>query len=146
MNKQLTIIIIAVIVLVVGWVFLGGMGLPAPSEKATENNVPGTSSVQNEDVAQNGAPNLVVVSYNKIGFSPESTEVSRGETVIFINLSDEPLWVASAIHPTHQLYPGFDSLRAFGVGERYEFTFDQKGEWKYHNHMRPGVTGTIIVK
>ena len=142
MNKQYSFIIIAVVVIIVGWIFLSGMGLPMPVEKVPENTVP----AQNGDGMENGAPAITVVSYNETGFSPESTEVMLGETVVFVNLSDEALWVASAIHPTHQLYPAFDSKQSFGIGERYEFTFDQKGTWMYHNHMRPGLTGTIIVK
>ncbi|HEY4486237.1 MAG TPA: plastocyanin/azurin family copper-binding protein [Candidatus Paceibacterota bacterium] len=145
MKKEYTIIIIAVVVVVVGWVFLSGMGLPLRTEQAIENEVP---SVQNQNGGdmENGAPNIIVVSYNEMGFFPETVEVTQGETVVFVNLSNEPMWVASAIHPTHQLYPGFDSKGAVTLGERYEFAFDQKGTWKYHNHMRPGLTGTVIVK
>src|SRR3989344_1313969 len=146
MNKQYTIIIIAIVAIIVGWVFLSGMSksfIPTPTQEGTQNGAP---SAQNGDGAQNQVPNVAVVSFNATGFSPESVAVKQGEKIIFVNLSDEPMWVASAFHPTHQLYPEFDSKGSVSLGGRYEFTFDKKGEWKYHNHMRPGLTGTVIVK
>ena len=64
----------------------------------------------------------------------------------WINRGAAPAWPASAFHPTHLLYPGFDALRGLNAGESYSFTFDKVGSWKYHNHLSPSFTGAIIVE
>lgn len=78
-------------------------------------------------------------------FSPPSVKVKKGAKVTWTNRSQNPVWPASAPHPTHQLYPGFDALRGLGFGEEYSFTFDRVGSWKYHDHLNPSKTGTVEV-
>lgn len=87
-----------------------------------------------------------VVFYTDKGFSPSSLEIKAGETVQFVNNSSGGMWVASGPHPDHTAYPEFDPKRNILSGETYEFTFTKVGEWKYHNHSKAGVYGTIIVK
>ena len=65
---------------------------------------------------------------------------------IIITTSSSTAWPASAFHPTHEVYPGFDALKGINMGESYSFTFDKIGSWKYHNHLSPSVTGAIIVE
>jgi len=93
------------------------------------------------------------------GFRDRSVTVSQGDTVVFENESSGPMWVASDVHPSHTQYGG-TSLRehcqsgagqetAFdqcGEGASFSFTFEQTGEWDYHNHSNPGQTGTVIVE
>lgn len=87
-----------------------------------------------------------VVNYTDKGFNPASLEIKAGETVQFVNNSSGGMWVASGPHPAHTAYPEFDPKRNIPSGEIYEFTFTKIGEWKYHNHTKAGVYGTIIVK
>lgn len=68
------------------------------------------------------------------------------------------MWTASAVHPTHTIYPGsgiskcgtvegiFDSCEEVGVNEEWSFTFDELGTWIYHNHLQSSHFGRIIVK
>ena len=70
------------------------------------------------------------------------------------------MWTASAIHPTHKAYPSsdiekcgtqsqaniFDACKGYGQGESWGFRFDEVGTWKYHNHLQPNHTGTIVVE
>lgn len=86
------------------------------------------------------------VFYTDKGFSPSSLEIKAGETVKFANNSSGGMWVASGPHPDHTAYPEFDPKRNIPSGEIYEFTFTKIGEWKYHNHIKAGMYGTIIVK
>ncbi len=51
------------------------------------------------------------------------------------------MWVASAMHPTHQLLPGFDELTAVPKGTSYEYTFTKDGAWKFHDHINPEARG-----
>ena len=87
-----------------------------------------------------------IVNYTDKGFSPSSLEIKLGETVQFANNSSGGMWVASGPHPSHTAYPEFDPKRNIPSGETYEFTFTKTGEWKYHNHTKAGMYGTIIVK
>ncbi|MDP3996810.1 MAG: hypothetical protein Q8P86_03920 [bacterium] len=98
----------------------------------------------------------ITVRYTGSQFSPKTVTIKQGQTVLFINDSDRPMWVGSDIHPTHSLYPeksdsdclgsSFDQCGSGGRGTEYEFTFERTGVWGYHNHVAPGHTGTITVQ
>ncbi len=55
------------------------------------------------------------------------------------------MWTASAPHPQHTNYAGFDQLKSVPNGGTYEFTFTKVGTWKYHNHVAPTFTGSVTV-
>lgn len=79
-------------------------------------------------------------------FLPSELKIKKGDTVVWTNFDSSPAWPASAFHPTHQVYPGFDALKGINAGESYSFTFDKVGSWKYHNHLNLSVTGVVIVE
>lgn len=87
-----------------------------------------------------------IVNYTDKGFNPSSLEIKAGETVQFVNQSGGGMWTASGPHPSHTAYPEFDAKKNIPSGGTYEFTFTKIGEWKYHNHAKAGMFGTIIVK
>ena len=72
-------------------------------------------------------------------------EIPAGQTVRFVNGSDKDLWPASNIHPTHQVYPDFDAKQPVPPRGSWDFTFEQPGFWRYHNHMAPADTGLVVV-
>jgi len=96
-----------------------------------------------------------LVEYTDGGFSPKNVHISKGDTVRFVNNSSSGMWIGSNNHPTHTLYPekastdclgsSFDTCRALQAGEFWEFTFNQAGEWSYHNHVRSRDGGAIVV-
>ena len=88
----------------------------------------------------------VVVHVTDEGFEPRSVEVEAGRTVVFENVGDEAHWPASDDHPTHEAYPGFDPKKPVQPGAQWSFTFDRPGEWGYHDHMNPYLTGVIFVR
>ncbi len=87
------------------------------------------------------------------GFSPNTLTINVGDTVTWINKDDSKHWPASAMHPTHTVYPEtggcigskFDACKGLEKDEAFEFTFNEKGTWKYHDHLNPGLTGSITV-
>jgi plastocyanin len=96
-----------------------------------------------------GAENVIAdktIVYNGSAFDPANVEIKVGESVAFVNRSATGMWVASAPHPTHTDYPGFDAKKSYGQGESYVFTFTKVGTWKFHNHMNPTAFGSITVK
>ncbi len=109
---------------------------PVSSDESSQETSPSSRAVMNE---------TAVVGYTSDGFSPNSVTIKTGEAVTFRNESDEPMWVASDEHPSHQLLPGFDQLQAVGKGSTYTFTFNTAGRWGFHNHKNSSQSGTIIV-
>ena len=100
-----------------------------------------------------------VIEITSSGFNPKNLEINVGNSVKFVNKDSENHWPASAIHPTHTVYPGsninkcgtgeesliFDACKGLSQGESYSFTFNEKGSWGYHDHLSPSLRGTIVV-
>ncbi len=100
------------------------------------------------------------VKITENGFEPKLLEINEGDIVQWTNEVGRQSWPASAVHPSHTLYPGsgiekcetnqeeeiFDACRGLGFGGIYRFVFTEKGNWNYHDHLKSSVTGTIIVK
>lgn len=97
------------------------------------------------NVARPGGTEVAVI-YTDSGYSPAEVRVKAGTKVVFENQSAELMWTASAVHPTHLELPGFDALSGAATGQSYAFTFSQTGTWRYHNHLRPTHSGTVIVE
>lgn len=98
----------------------------------------------------------VLIVYTENGYEPKTVTIQKGDTVRFVNnAAEQESWPASAVHPTHSIYPGksdddclgssFDSCRGLLPGEFWEFTFDEVGEWRFHDHLHPSKTGSVIV-
>lgn len=94
------------------------------------------------------APDVLVVQVDFDGekFSPATLNIKVGDYVIFKNNSKNLLWPASDPHPAHSGYPDFDSKQAIQAGGKWQFQFKKSGEWKYHNHLNPSLTGVVVVK
>lgn len=124
-------------------------------KSSTETDMEGVTEDDSEPIM------AAAISFTGGSFEPSSFEVGVGATVTFKNISqDKTMWPATVIHPTHTVYPGssigkcgtdeansiFDACSNIAPGDSYSFTFDEVGEWKYHDHLKPSITGTIIVK
>lgn len=95
-----------------------------------------------------------IITYTDNGYAPATLTIKKGETVIFKNQSSRAMWAASAMHPTHRVYPTtggclgstFDACKGVQTGDSWSFKFDVSGSWKYHDHLTPGDRGEIIVQ
>lgn len=124
---------------------------------------PTTPKVMEGQVAEElpeekSAENMVKITAS--GFEPKTLTVKAGTTITFVNEDSNQHWPASAMHPTHKIYPGsgiekcgtveettiFDACRGLAQGESFYFTFNEKGSWKYHDHLNVPSTGTIVVE
>lgn len=127
-----------------------------PSQTSYESPTqepPGKGVVGNATLDED--PFAVTITYTDDGFTPRDISIVKGTRVRFVNHSSEETWPASAIHPTHTLYPekqssdclgsSFDSCDALQKGEFFDFTFNYIGEWRFHDHLRGYHTGTITV-
>ena len=99
------------------------------------------------------APSSVKVRITSVGFEPREVKMQKGGTVIWVNESGSAVWPASAVHPTHDVYPqkggciasAFDACRRVENGGTYEFRFDHMGTWKYHDHLNASRFGSVTV-
>ena len=101
-----------------------------------------------------------VIEITSSGFNPSPLTVKQGTTVTWVNKNTVEHWPASAKHPTHTVYPGsdiqkcgmaeesniFDACRGLKQNEGWTFTFNEKGEWAYHDHLDISKFGKIIVE
>lgn len=140
MNKLLILIVIGIIV--VGGYFLWERGeqIQAPIESQTLNQAPEIASP--------------IISYTDNGYAPSAIAIKAGEEVTFKNDSSKTMWPASAMHPTHTIYPTtggclgstFDACKGIQPGETWSFIFAIPGTWKYHDHLSPTFFGAITVE
>ena len=111
-----------------------------------------SSSVEKTDGA--------VIRYVDGRYVPEAVHISVGQEVVWVSEDGERLfWPASNIHPTHTAYPGsdiqkcgtdaqqgiFDACEGLSRGAEYSFVFTRAGQWRFHDHINPRATGTVIV-
>lgn len=151
MNKNILLVIGAVVILGMGmFLVLGGEedSSKSANNESSKNEAEQKSEAETSDQASEPAideSGVTVVTYTDDGFEPAEQTVVVNTTVRFVNNSSVSMWVASADHPTHTELSEFDSKQGVGPGETYEFTFDEVGEWDYHDHLSPNAGGTITV-
>jgi len=125
----------------------GCVGGSSTSDQETSPSTKGTTE------AGSGA----TVTYTTSGFSPEQVTIEQGETVTWVNEGGPGMWVASDVHPSHSEYDGTstqqhcqdgssDTFDSCSAQERYSFTFEKTGTFRYHNHQQAGHVGTVVVE
>ena len=156
MVKIISLTIIAIVLVGVAVFLYSGDTVQAPTPTSTPTSTPTPTTDETPTPTVSGA----TVIYSDSGYSPSNIRVNKGDTVVFRNTGTKMMWTASAVHPTHKTYPGsniafcgtpqstgaFDACKGYGLGESWEFKFNEQGTWKYHNHMQANHTGTIIVE
>ena len=143
MNNKTLVIIIAVLVLIGAVVVaLGKLGNKSaqPSNVTSQPSTPaqGTGGTTPKETIAN-------VNLTSSGFDPKTVTIKTGTRVIWVNKSGGDATVNSAVHPTHQLYPPLN-LGQFPDGSSVQLVFDKPGTYKYHNHLNPAQTGTVVVE
>jgi len=154
MKTRNIVILLAVLILIAGVVYYFNRN---SAYSPTGNQVIPSATTGQDGVIQKSTntstPAPVATSRVEItanGFSPSSIKVKVGDTVTWTNNDSAPHWPATAAHPTHTVYPGsditkcktaaqgtiFDACKGLNQGESYSFKFDQKGDWKYHDHLK----------
>ncbi len=165
-NNKIIIALILLLVIVGGYFLLQGQLQPkvGQEQQQQEGQTQEPSSFvpapESENVPEMIVEERTVVTYTDSGFSPLTTTIKVGGEVLFINKSSNDFWPASDVHPTHQVYPNsdiqkcftgqtqgiFDACRPLSPGTSWSFVFEHPGTWRYHDHLNPGFTGTIIVQ
>lgn len=129
--------IVGVLVLAAIARYLFGFGSSMPQDSAPS---PAASSVASPAVA------AATITMGEEDYEPSEVTMQAGDTVTFVNAASTDRWPASDIHPTHGIYPGFDPKRPVPPSESWSFTFERRGRWRWHDHLRPSITGRITVE
>lgn len=79
------------------------------------------------------------------GFEPAMLSVSPGAVVTWTNNSDSMHQVASNPHSAHNGLPGLMSP-ILNSDQTYEFTFNERGSFGYHDELNPTLNATIEVQ
>lgn len=150
MNTKIIGIIAIVVLAAAGYFLVSNQSkntvAPTPTNSPTQ-----TEQTQSAPSATNTATDEamtkeeVTVTLTTSGFEPNTITVKAGTKVVWTNKSGAVATVNSALHPTHLLYPPLN-LGEFADGEKVSLVFDKAGTYKYHNHLNPGQTGTVVVE
>lgn len=89
-----------------------------------------------KNTVQSVGPNTVTIK--NLSFNPASLEVSKGTTVTWVN--DD-----ATEHTVTSNDKVIDS-QPIAPQSKFEFTFNEAGEFGYHCSIHPTMTGKIIVK
>src|SRR3990170_3212486 len=117
---------------------LAGCNLYKTSGEETGST--GTATEQTETAPVSG--NLI--TYTDSGFSPAQVSVKAGDTVTFKNDSKTTIQVNSAPHPAHTQFPELN-IGSIAPGESKSVKLTTAGTKKYHNHLNPSQSGTIVI-
>lgn len=164
--RNTTIIGVALIVIIVAVVVI--LSLPVDKDAADvveevereselDTSLPGSGQFFQQIPAGEGpsvsptplpspASAAVTISLSETGFSPAAVTIAAGTTVTFVNDGQAAHWPASAVHPTHDLLPGFDAKRGLATGETYSYTFMAAGRWGCHDHLMPQYTCAVTAQ
>ena len=134
MNNKVILGIALVIVILIAGIFI----------TSSKSDIPNSSqSIETNEIPT--PPKILDVSLTNNGFVPKTITINKGETVSWINKSNEDGTVNSDPHPTHNLYK-FLNLGEFPPGSTVQAIFSETGTFTYHNHLNPSQKGTVIVK
>jgi len=154
MNKNTILILLLIVVLIIiGFLIFNNQdATPNPVQEQEQDQITQEEPATDETSMTSSNQEVVLTSQ---GFEPKTIPIKRGDSVTWTNNSDHGMWVASAQHPTHTVYPAksddnclgsdFDACASRASGESWSFTFDEIGSWNYHNHVFASEFGTVVV-
>src|SRR3989344_3300019 len=88
MGRKITIGFIMLVVVGGGWFFFASQNAQAPTENTEVTN-----------------GKTWIVEFSDGAYIPKMLDVKKGDMVTWVNKSNSATWPASAIHPTHGVYP-----------------------------------------
>lgn len=137
-SRNLTILAV-VLIAVIAVFFVIKMQKSEPQPKPPIVNQRSEASV-----AANITEKIIEISSS--GFNPAEETIKEGESVSWVNQDTADHQVNSAVHPTHLLYPPLNTIGLLKPGEKKSLSFPTKGTYKFHDHLNPQFSGTVIVE
>lgn len=141
-TKTIAIIVILVLLLGAGYLLLGKQGINT-SMKNTQTLPTNTPVPEEETEAM--IENQQDIAIMTDGFDPVTVTVKVGTKVVWTNKTGAVATVNSDLHPTHLLNPFLNLGRVENTAS-VSVIFDKAGTYKYHDHLNPSRTGTVVVE
>jgi len=147
MKNKILFGVIAVIIVVVGFLLVSKKKSSQTAPQITEQTSPVAKPTitQAETTQTKTQMQEATVIIAGLGFEPVTINIQAGEKVVWINKSGELAAVNSDLHPTHLIYPQLN-ISSIPNGKAVFLVFDKQGTYKYHNHLNPSQTGTVVVE
>lgn len=140
-NFLVTAAVVGVIVIAGIWLLTGSKKTaPVPSPQSS----PQPASLENASPPAQVSQNLIKITSS--GFEPQTITIKAGESVSWFNEDSVSHQVNSAVHPTHQVYPPLNTVGLIKAGESKSLMFPDQGGFKYHDHLNPSLTGSVVVE
>lgn len=141
--------VIAIVVIIAGlgaggYAAFHGSGSNAANPNANTSPTPSTS---NDQAGSDTSATQVAatITFTGSGFTPSVTTVKTGDTVQVVNNSSQTLDFDSDPHPVHTDEPELN-VGTIEPGKSKTFTVTHPGHWGFHDHLNPGLTGTLDVQ
>ncbi|HEY9619321.1 MAG TPA: cupredoxin domain-containing protein [Crinalium sp.] len=112
------------------------IGQPSVIEPSTDQPQTPVHQTPTQPIENSQFVTATVKIYN-FKFEPASVTITKGETVQFINLDEEPHTATST--------DGIFNSRALDTNERWNYTATQPGTFAYICSIHPFMKGTITV-
>lgn len=154
--KVLIIAIVIIVILGAFGYFIFAINQTKTEEPAaiTQNNTQPETDTENakkEEITQpkTGVPESNSVTFTDSGVSPSSIVIKSGETIKWVNNSSSTIQIGSNNHPTHtvnQELTGGSFVIELAPGESQTVQLSKTGDWGYHDHLKPSVSGAIIIE
>ncbi len=112
------------------------------------SNQTGGQGTGQQNAQQNGQV-AATVTFGDNGVSPTSVTIKSGQAITWQNKSSKSVQVASNNHPTHTLNQELSNgqfVIEIAPGASSTVTLNKVGTWDFHDHLNPGVTGTVTVQ
>ena len=142
--KALIVAAVVATVGVVGVLTLGGSSDKPETQTTTKKQ---TSNTTNNDQAKKSTQQseAVVITYSDSGFSPASTTIKAGQSIVFKNSSSNDLDLESNPHPVHTDNTELN-IGSIASGASQTVTLDQTGSWGFHNHSNSSHQANVEVE
>lgn len=141
--KKSVLIIVLVIVVLAGGAF--ALSKNKKNDTSTTSSTSSSSSTPSSDSNSSSSTATDTITYTNNGFSPSSITVKVGTKVTIKNNSSAALQFDSNPHPDHTDDPELN-VGTISAGSSATVTVNNTGSHGYHNHLRSGDTGTIVVQ
>lgn len=129
--KKVVAIVVVIVIGVIAWLTFGGS---SKNNNTTSNSSSGSSSSQSSQAVSTDA-----VTIQNFAFSPASITVKKGSTVTWTNNDATGHTVTESDGQTGP------ASQLLSNGQKYSFTFNQTGTFRYHCTIHSEMTGTVTV-
>jgi hypothetical protein len=122
MNKNLIIVVLILLVFAgVGYYFFTKFKAPTLAPELPQPPTPPVFEVPTTPTPTTATPTSeVIIKITANSFEPKEVEITKGTKVTWINEQPNSSLPASAVHPTHEVYPG-SSIKNVALQNRIKF-------------------------